>query len=265
MDGSVKSPRCLLCKELVEDNMHLLTCKHPRMQETQQKIVHHLEKSLHDHGNSELTNLIEIGLTSCVDHEWTANLADVSPEWEKAVRNQNEIGWIHIYRGRIARSMIEAMDDHYSSLGINNKSYTGERWAKRLIINLWKIVLELWTIRNELIHDKESTIKEANRRENTSTRIQRCYDFKDLLTAKERQQWFSASIEELMNQDCKFLTAWLTIVERLIRIVGRQQKARPPASRTMERFLNIHQGVRHQRRKPHKLRLRSSIHDMNPD
>jgi hypothetical protein len=208
---------------------------------------------------------MEIGLTSCVDSEWTANLADVSTEWEKAVMNQNEIGWIHIYRGRIARSMIEAMDDHYSSLGINSKSYTGERWAKRLIINLWKIVLELWTIQNELIHDKESSIKEANRRENTSTRIQRCYDFKDLLTAKERQQWFSASIEELMNQDYKFLTAWLTIVERLIRIVRREQKARPPASRIMERFLNIHQGVRHQRRKPHKLRLRSSIHDMNPD
>jgi hypothetical protein len=143
--------------------------------------------------------------------------------------------------------MIEAMDDHYSSLGINSKSYTGERWEKRLIINLWKIVLELWTIRNELIHDKESSFKEANRtRENTSTQIQRCYDFNDLLTAKERQQWFSASIEELMNQDYKFLTAWLTIVERLIRIVRREQKARPPASRIMELFLNIHQGVRHQ-------------------
>jgi hypothetical protein len=187
MDGSARIPRCLLCTELVKDNIHLLNCKHPRMQDTQHKISQHLEKSLHDHGNSELTNLLEIGLISCTNREWTANLDYVSKEWKEAIREQNEIGWIHLYRGRIARTMIQAMNEHYSSLGVNSKKYTGERWAKRLIHNIWKTVLELWTNRNELIHDKESSLKEAIIREKTSTRIQRCYDFKELLNAKERQ------------------------------------------------------------------------------
>jgi hypothetical protein len=39
----------------------------------------------------------------------------------------------------------------------------------------------------------------------------------------------------------------LTIVERLIRIVRREQKAGPPASKIMERFLNITQGQHYQR------------------
>jgi hypothetical protein len=234
------------------------------MQDTQHKISQHLEKSLHDHGNSELTNLLEIGLISCTDQEWTANLDYVSKEWKEAIREQNEIGWIHLYRGRVARSMIQAMNEHYSSLGVNSKKYTGERWAKRLIHNIWKTVLELWTNRNELIHDKESSLKEAIIREKTSTRIQRCYDFKELLNAKERQQWFSTSMEELLGQDRKFLVAWLTIVERLIRIVRREQKARPPASKIMERFLNITQG-QHYQRNTQKPRARSFIQEMNPD
>jgi hypothetical protein len=239
MEGLANSPRFPICKDLLEDNIHLLKCKHSRMQETQRRISQHLEKNLHDHGSSELTNLIEIGLLSSLEKDGTADLSYVSAEWNTAIRDQNSIGWIHIYRGRIAKSMIKAMDEHYATLGVNRMKYTGERWAKQLINNLWKTVLELWSTRNDLIHQETSARKDAYMKERITTRIQRCYEDKDLLTAKERQQWFSTDIKEILEQDHKYLTAWITIVERLIRIVQREQKSRPASSAIMERFLNI--------------------------
>jgi hypothetical protein len=142
------------------------------MQETQRKISQHLEKNLRDHGSSELTNLIEIGLLSSLEKDWTADLSYVSAEWNTAIRDQNSIGWIHIYRGRIAKSMIKAMDEHYATLGVNRMKYTGERWAKQLINNLWKTVLELWSTRNDLIHQETSALKNAFMKERITTKIQ---------------------------------------------------------------------------------------------
>jgi hypothetical protein len=264
MEGLAKSPRCPICYHLLEDNIHLLKCKHPRMQETQRKISHHLEKHLHEHGNSEFTNILEIGLLSSLEAEWTADLSYVSKEWRQAIMDQNSIGWIQIYRGRLAKSMIKAMDEHYSTMGVNRMTHTGERWAKQLITNLWKIVLELWSIRNDMIHHERSIIKDSYMMERLTTRIQRCYEDKGLLKAKERQQWFSADIKDLLERDHKFLTAWIAIVERLIRIARREQKSRPPSSMIMERFLNLTAGRQHKQRQPSS-RSRRFSQDMNPD
>jgi hypothetical protein len=142
------------------------------MLETQRKLSQHLEKNLHDHGSSELTNLLEIGRFSSLEKDWTVDLSYVSAEWNKAIKDQNSIGWTHIYRGRFAKSMIKAMDEHYGTLGVNRMKYTGERWAKQLINNLWKTVLELWSIRNDLIHQETSALKEELRKERLNTRIQ---------------------------------------------------------------------------------------------
>jgi hypothetical protein len=234
------------------------------MQETQRKISHHLEKHLHEHGNSEFTNILEIGLLSSLEAEWTADLSYVSKEWRQLIMDQNSIGWIQIYRGRLAKSMIKAMDEHYSTMGVNRMTHTGERWAKQLITNLWKIVLELWSIRNDMIHHERSIIKDSYMMERLTTRIQRCYEDKGLLKAKERQQWFSADIKDLLERDHKFLTAWIAIVERLIRIARREQKSRPPSSMIMERFLNLTAGRQHKQRQPSS-RSRRFSQDMNPD
>jgi hypothetical protein len=264
LDGSARSPRCPLCKNLLEDNIHLLQCTHSKMQNTQRQIPNYLAKSLHNHGNSEITNLIEIGLLESTHYEWTADESFVSMEWKNGIREQNAIGWVHLYRGRISRSLIKAMDKHYTTMGLNKMTHNGTRWARQLLTNIWKTILDLWCTRLEIIHDKESDLRTMLLKEKIKTRIQKCYEFRDKLSAKERLQWFSADIEELLQQDHKFLDSWAKIVERLIRITRREQKARPADSMIMERFLNINTTRPAGRLRQH-LYPRHFPSDMNPD
>jgi hypothetical protein len=234
------------------------------MKEVQRNIPQFLTKSLHDYGNSELWNILEVGLESSIEGEWVADTKFVSPVWKEAIKEQNEIGWVHMYRGRIGSKLIQAVTDHYKELGQNQMSYNGERWAKKLITNLWKTILELWATRLEILHNIDKEGKERLRKEKLKSRIQQCYEYSNRLQAKERQQWFSKDIADVLQQDAKYLKTWLQLVEKIIRITKREKKNKPSESKIMESFLNYHeQSITIQRRQQRN--PRSLAQDMNPD
>jgi hypothetical protein len=239
MEGKATSPRCKLCNSLMEDNKHLLLCQHPDMICIQEKLPLYLNKTMYDHGNSELTNILEIGLAECLTRDWTANVQQVSRELQKGIQEQNSIGWIHIYYGRISSALILAMDTHYQELGLNKMQYNGKRWASRLIQNVWENILDLWKTRNNIIHQADSTQIDLHLKEQLTMRVKKCYASETHLPRGERTQWFHMTIEELLKQDMRYIKAWTRVVERLIRITKREMTKRPRGSYIMERFLNI--------------------------
>jgi hypothetical protein len=148
-----ESPRCLLCDALEETNDHLLDCSNDRQRASAQEIITYLWKDVHDHGDSELSNLLEMALQHSSHREWVPYPGDISPALHCCVRQQSAIGWHHLYKGRIAKGMIEYMETHYRNLQLDSKRYTGERWGKKLIQKLWDGVLKLWQQRNDMIHN----------------------------------------------------------------------------------------------------------------
>jgi hypothetical protein len=249
-EGSATSPRCKLCQDLYENNIHLLNCKHPSMRKIKEDIDNYLLKQYHDHGNSELINVLQISLEVCInDDKWKPTLAHISTEWKTSIQEQSEIGWIQIFNGRIANSMATQMDEHYKNLNINVKTYTGERWARKLIINIWTTILKLWKQRNELIYDKENQQTRLAQRDKLESRIRRCYQFKDNLSANDRRQWFDQRLQDKLQQDPNHLNPWLLMTERLIRIAKREKKKRPKESLIMHRYFGIndtqHQDTTH--------------------
>jgi hypothetical protein len=265
MEGSAKTPRCLLCPTLVEDNNHMLCCQHPTMIDIQEKIPIYIQKMLHDHGNSEMLNLLEIGLSESLTQTWTAKTSHVSTVWQQSIQDQNSIGWRQLYNGRISLSLIETMDNHYRELGLNVMQFTGTRWAIRLIVNLWSTILELWKARNEIIHDKESTKTTNIRKEQIKGHVLRCYELSNMLSLKDRNQWFSMGIAEMLTQDVKFMEAWVKITERVIRIAKREQKKKSKSRIFMEKFLQINSSRPKCRNRQPMTRPRAFSQEMNPD
>jgi hypothetical protein len=236
------------------------------MMAVQEKLPLYIAKSLHDYGNSELLNILEIGLSSSLTSIWEADTSLVSTEWREAIQEQNKIGWGQLYRGRIGRKLIEAMDRHYDQTGVNKMQYNSKQWAKRLISNIWNIALELWATRSDLIYATSAELKAKQMRDKVEQRIQKYYELKDKLSASERQQWFSQSAQELLQKDFQYLGAWVNVVERLLRIARREEKARPPESKLMERFLAITNTVRKARTRKHKKKkTRNFVQDLRPD
>jgi hypothetical protein len=237
-EGSATTPGCKLCPAGYEDNLHIFCCDNPAMQQIQMNIQCYLQRSLHNHGNSELVNLLEIGIQQGISKQsWSPKLQDVSPEWRQGIRDQTRIGWRHLLLGRVAKTLIQAMHKHYESLPINRMKYTGERWARLLLHNLWKIMLQLWQTRNEIIYKTDREKAREHEIAKLQTRVERCYDLQHMLKATERQQWFGTTIDDKLREEPAHLSRWLGLVERLLRITKLEYRTRPKSSIIMERFL----------------------------
>jgi hypothetical protein len=141
-EGAATSPHCRLCDTLYDDNIHLLNCTHAKMLKLQDGVTAWLLKSLHNHGNSKITNIMEMALTECpANNNWQPLIENVSREWRPGVQEQTDIGWLQIIYGRISTRLIRGMDIHYKTLPINSKKYNGEQWATQLLINIWTTIL----------------------------------------------------------------------------------------------------------------------------
>jgi hypothetical protein len=198
-------------------------------------------KQHQDHGNSKLLNIPQLALTeSTHNSNWTPSLAATSAEWRPAIEERSSIGWIHLYMGRISQQLIAQMEDHYRSLNLNTKQYTGERWACRFIINIWNLVLRLWKQRNKLIFDKDNQLQIDAMHDKLEERVNCCYALKDELASNDRHIWFATDIEEKMQEEPRLIQTWLTLVERLLCIAKREQRKRPWESYIMDKFLGLH-------------------------
>jgi hypothetical protein len=240
-EGTAVSPGCSLCTAVLEDNLHLFVCRHKEMERHQAKLATHISKWLQEHGDSEITNLFDLGLQESAhpNRSWKPDMRHVSVKWRKAVEAQNEIGWHHIFYGRIAKDLKTAMDQHYQEEGAHDRRTNGEQWARKLIRTIWDTMLALWGERNKILNKQDDDIARAHQKEATEQRVRRCYAYKDNLRHSERIQWFSAPLHEMIQKDTRSLATWANTVERIINITKREKKKRPKESLLMERFLNL--------------------------
>jgi hypothetical protein len=127
-EGTASSPRCQLCSSLLEDNIHLLKCLQVKMTTLQSRIQQHLLGQLQEHGNSEIINILDISLTESLgNNKWEPDIRHISRNWREGAIAQNKIGWRQIYHGRIATSLIKAVDHHYRSLDADPFKYNGKK------------------------------------------------------------------------------------------------------------------------------------------
>jgi ribonuclease HI len=268
-EGTALSPRCQLCSSLIEDNDHLFKCQHRKMTTVQSKIQQHLLGQLQEYGDSEIINILDIGLTeSLANNDWEPDTRNISRKWREGVLAQNKIGWNQIYNGRFATSLIKSMDQHYRTMDADPFKYTGESWARHMIQTIWNTMLALWQTRNEIMNAIDAKQKEQQKKERLEKRVRRCFGFKEILQHAERLRWFSDTADEILKKDARFIETWTKAVERIITITKREQKKRPKESIIMERFFNIRtisNTINAQPQRSAKVKLRKFIQELKPD
>jgi hypothetical protein len=134
------------------------------------------------------------------------------------IKEQNKIGWRHIYYGRLSTGIIREMEKHFRKSDTNSFQFTGERWARQFIRTIWDNMLEIWKERNGILNHEDKNNTSSSQKQKLTSRIQRCYEYQNNLKASERQQWFSESQENIMKKDIQFLETWTRAVERIITI-----------------------------------------------
>jgi hypothetical protein len=184
---------------------------------------------------------------------------------DRCIRDQSKIGWSQIYKGRIATSMTQFMEQHYRDNNQDNWQYSGESWTRKLIQCLWDALLALWKQRNDIIHDTQLEKKSIQQKRKLEARIDRCYTFHDELPIQDRSKIFYKSKEEILQEDPRYITAWLRLSERIIRIHRKDRNKTTKERTMMEQYFKWHP-LEHSRKKgKHMARQRHSKNDLKPD
>jgi hypothetical protein len=82
-------------------------------------------------------------MESISNSEWEPDMTSITPNWIRGIDEQNKIRWHQIYYRIIAKNSMTAMDQHNRSLNVDEFTYNGERWARKLIQSIWDMILEI--------------------------------------------------------------------------------------------------------------------------
>lgn len=239
-EKKLRTPKCQLCHDLVEDNLHLFQCKHPAMKESREKISTVLTKDQQIIGDPSLSSIIIKALTfSLTSEEWTPTLGEESsPSLRAAIIDQDRIGWQHILYGRLATSMITHSESYFRHNNESTSRFNGKQWGRKTITAIWQIMLQLWKTRNDIIHDHQTQAQNTLQQQILTERVTNCFRHKDQVTANDRMHIFNSTAEELLQKDTRTIKAWLTTAERVIRHIRRKSRLKNSSSRLLETYVN---------------------------
>ena len=186
---------CPACNSPEEDNLHVIQCSHPSRLEwrltTLQKLSHYaVNKS-----DPTLIIILQDGLNQ-LHQNADPNLptAQYPPKYQPLIEQQNAIGWDQIYKGRWSVAWAMLQEQYVNSTG-NNEDSTATRWLiglGRLMMEQW---LQLWKIRNNQRHSKDTELHAQQRSERILSELKEIYKYKDRVCPEE-SRLFQASADE---------------------------------------------------------------------
>jgi hypothetical protein len=224
-----------------------------------------MEKDSKGKGHKGLNDIIIASMKFSINEpNWEPD-ATGQPDLDRCIRDQSKIGWPQLYKGRIAKTITQYMERHYRTNNNDNWQYSGESWTRKLIQCLWDALLALWKQRNDIIHDTQLETKSIQQKRKLEARIDRCYTFHDELMLQDRSKIFYKSKEELLQEDPRYITAWLRISERIIRIHRKEKKKTTKERTMMEQYFKWHPPERSGKKVKPTARQRYSKNDLKPD
>jgi hypothetical protein len=231
------SPKCPLCNNLIEDNLHIFTCTHPQQQEVVATLHNRMESDNKNYGVDELIHIIQTALSK-IGQNWAPTLTN-DKELNDGIQDQTRIGWQQILFGRISCKIMSYRETTLRLKGVEKWRNSGMKWTTRMIQNIWDTFLSLWSHRNNLIFNNQESAKADIIRQRLQTKVERYYQYAEKLTVTDKQKLFQKEKEELLTEDTRYINAWLKLAGRIIRASKRETIKLMYREQTfMEKFFN---------------------------
>ena len=212
------SAKCPACNS-IETNDHVTSCSNPRREKLRRELRSNVAKTLDKHyTHQHIKECILLGVHKLTTNDTTPiDLTDLSftPTGKilQALEEQQAIGWLNFYRGRISSKWLDAQNDH-AQQHTNQANQDTVQWASQLATTLWHGFLQIWEERKQDQHGRDTIQQHDTLRRNLLKRIDQLYaklhQFDD-----EDKRFFSKPVahwEQASNND---IQDWLAIAEPL--------------------------------------------------
>jgi len=209
---------CPACSEPNETNLHLLLCgaasRAKWRQDTTSKIIHFESDCVDPY----LIDILHDGVSRF--HRQLAQISDnrYPPRYANLIRQQNGIGWEHLYRAKWSMEW-RKLQDCYARAAIEGgrNAISGSEWLLglgRLMIQQW---LQLWKLRNDERHGVDSYRHSQLREQTLHAELQDLYSFKNKVCPNDRRIFHTSVAEHLqLHPTLDALQEWISTYKTAI-------------------------------------------------
>jgi ribonuclease HI len=239
------SAACPCCQLHQETITHLLTCENEASASHREKAKTILFQQLAKiRTPPRLCQILRQGLD-----QWEASTKDtgitmrastsgsvhpVDIALTQAYRSQSyEIGWEHLFRGRISSHWSKAY-----GMSQTNKQLNQVAWASKLIIYLLEFTDSLWKFRNGVIHGHNLAETHKKRLEGLKQKISSAFShYRDdpFIISRHQSSLFNKPFEEIIQMDLDYLQSWLRTFDEAV--LTQQDFRRRQAERARSFFI----------------------------
>ena len=229
--------KCPLCKDVVEDWRHILTCPHQSRADWRTQLIPALAEKCNSLRTRPLLSVILCdGLKGWLTHSLTSYAYELNPsaypaDVRRLIRQQNEIGWQQMFLGRFSQEWADLQDTYYANKAAQEaaeateaekkkkkktKTQTGQRWQVTMIGILWEQWWAIWTSRNQDRHGADAKAKAQAEAREAHRKLRELYDLKARLSPEVQATMYDDVLEHY-EQPTWVINNWIKIHEPLIK------------------------------------------------
>ena len=146
---------CPICHQCKETTSHIITCQDERSIKQYDtsitKFFHHLERV---HTDPTILRIFKDTLSTSIPSTFISSIPpyETDQEFQVAAKEQDEIGWINVFKGHLSKKWSSLQMKHYCRMYKNPPSL--HHWSKSIICKLYEVAYEMWMHRNNIVHEK---------------------------------------------------------------------------------------------------------------
>lgn len=141
---------------------------------------------------------------------------------EKIQTDQDQIGTGKIWKGYITQQWGDYQENSYQENG-EEKQYTGTKWVKILITEVYKHMLDTWGRQNDKLHQNKK--RENPHKEKLQEEIEQLYK-KYQHTPEILTCLYKHSLQKLLKKSIGYLKKWKEIMEGMDQMAAVQEQRR---------------------------------------
>ncbi len=196
------SPQCPSCSQPDETQEHLVHCPAAPRKQWRATFLDTLRKTLTTLDTPDDMMELLLGILKCYINQDDPSTVHIPATVSHIAEQQQAIGWHQLLQGRFTEAWRLHYHQYLGSKATNTKN--GHTWVTSVITTIFTQWLDLWKLRNQDRHGKDSQAQDDVARRQAVTELQTLYNLQDLVLP--HHAWlFHTPLHQLQNKRTSYL------------------------------------------------------------
>jgi len=158
-------------------------------------------------------HILKTTLTTSIPSSFASSVPshEIDHDFHKASHEQDEIGWVNIFKGHISKKWSTLQMKHFSRM--YKKAPSLHHWSKSIILKLYDVAYEMWMHRNNIVHEKYEDHLNKKASEQLLQDISAEYRKGSNRVLQQHKYLFNLTLEQLFKKTVIEKQYWLLTVQ----------------------------------------------------